>query len=432
MSNTELSVELTADQRAFWSGVDAFLADKEARMALLYGSAGTGKTQAIAMKSRSLVLPFALTAPTNQAVGVLAGKAGGGKHMTIHKAVGLTITTRGAEEILSDSPRGPAFRPDGRSLMIVDEASMIDSGLFTRVVAYMHNNPQSKVLFIGDAAQLPPVNETDSAVFKLKEEMSPYCWELREVVRQDGGPLLDYLCQMRDRLTEDSLVRTLPGTQKADTGSIFALDRSRLAQAAAHKFKQGEDTRILAWRNATVDQYNRQVRAMVVGETKTPFVVGEPAIVGSPIFDGEEIAFQTSTLVQVEDVARRRVKMAGEVFDAWDLRISDGYGMPVRTTFVSPENKFTVERHFSSEAARISRLSRRSQPNEWRKFWKERRKYGDVRWAYAMTVHKAQGTTFKSSIVDVTDIASNPDTRERNRLLYTAFSRPSDMLVYGV
>lgn len=426
-------MEFTEDQKKFFHGFDGFMKDKSARLSLLTGSAGTGKTYAVASRMSKMTVPVVLTAPTNQAVGVLAGKAGCSvEHMTLHRAIGLTIKTRGSEEVLTLNARGPAFKPEGDALMVVDESSMADSAIFKCLVEYLDQHANVKVLFVGDAAQLPPIGERQSVIFSMQDDIAPYVWQLREVVRQDGGPLLDTLCVLRDSLSHQDVRSLIPDTTRSETGSIFRIRRDQIVRAAVKKFGDGEDTRVLGWRNSVVDSYNMEIRKALRGDTKTPFVVGEPGIAGSPIFKGEEIAFQTSTTFEVEDVTMRRAKFFDEVVELWDLRISDGYEAPVRTTFVPPEFKSLVDRHFSNEASKITHMPRAKQSSAWTAFWKEKRKYGDVRWAYAMTVHKAQGTTFQSVIVDIGDMLMNPDIEERNRLVYTACSRPSDVLIYGV
>ena len=55
-------------------------------------------------------------------------------------------------------------------------------------------------------------------------------------------------------------------------------------------------------------------------------------------------------------------------------------------------------------------------------------KYADVKYNYALTVHKAQGSTFENAIVINCDISRIKDTLERNKLLYTAITRARNKL----
>ncbi len=55
--------------------------------------------------------------------------------------------------------------------------------------------------------------------------------------------------------------------------------------------------------------------------------------------------------------------------------------------------------------------------------------FADIKYNHAITVHKSQGSTYKSVIVNVGNIDRNPDSEERQRLLYTAVTRASDLVI---
>ena len=54
--------------------------------------------------------------------------------------------------------------------------------------------------------------------------------------------------------------------------------------------------------------------------------------------------------------------------------------------------------------------------------------YAEISFGYSITVHKAQGSTFKIVLVDVGDISENSNTEEVQKSLYTAAGRPSKNL----
>jgi ATP-dependent exoDNAse (exonuclease V) alpha subunit len=55
-------------------------------------------------------------------------------------------------------------------------------------------------------------------------------------------------------------------------------------------------------------------------------------------------------------------------------------------------------------------------------------KYADVKYNYALTVHKAQGSTFDNAIVINCDISRIKDVVDKNKLLYTAITRAKNKL----
>ena len=55
--------------------------------------------------------------------------------------------------------------------------------------------------------------------------------------------------------------------------------------------------------------------------------------------------------------------------------------------------------------------------------------FADLKYNHAMTVHKSQGSTFKQTIVDVGNIKLNRNKLELDRLLYTAVTRTSELLI---
>jgi exodeoxyribonuclease-5 len=66
--------------------------------------------------------------------------------------------------------------------------------------------------------------------------------------------------------------------------------------------------------------------------------------------------------------------------------------------------------------------------NAWVKYYKFMEKYADVKYNYALTVHKAQGSTFDNAIVINCDISRIKDVVDKNKLLYTAITRAKNKL----
>ena len=65
----------------------------------------------------------------------------------------------------------------------------------------------------------------------------------------------------------------------------------------------------------------------------------------------------------------------------------------------------------------------------WRDYYALNDRFAQVKYNHAITVHKAQGSTYKQAIVNVKNINFNKNESERQRLLYTAVTRASDLLI---
>ena len=64
----------------------------------------------------------------------------------------------------------------------------------------------------------------------------------------------------------------------------------------------------------------------------------------------------------------------------------------------------------------------------WMEFWDLRQQFHEVDYAYSLTVHKSQGSTFRDVFVDVRSMQANRNVVERNQLCYVAFTRAAKRL----
>jgi len=60
-------------------------------------------------------------------------------------------------------------------------------------------------------------------------------------------------------------------------------------------------------------------------------------------------------------------------------------------------------------------------------FFKEQ--FADIKYNHSITVHKSQGSTYRQAVLNIGDMMMNKNTEERTRLLYTAVTRSSDLVI---
>jgi len=408
--------------------MEAFLGNDE-KLYLLTGFAGTGKTamiQAMVQRlrdkgdGRSIVF----TAPTNKATKVLAKMVDrwglGIDCMTCCKLLGL-------KPVLDEVTGKQHFKPDydaenqveNYSLIVIDEASMVGAELWSLLVeAVSLLYCKTKLLFVGDVAQLPPVGERESLCFTEIYAQS----NLTEVVRY-GGSIGVLAEKIRNRIDYVKLPELETDVNEDRTVGIFVSSLSQWEQVLiqafkSDRYKQDPDyVRALAYTNKRVNALNAKIRAAIYGQSAPRFVMGERLMASSPVMIRETVVLANSAECEVLEVNEGR---SGD-WNVWFLGIKtdEGRHKLIEVLHGSDERKFQIKLKELAEAKR------------WREYWDLKKLFADLNYAYSCTIHKAQGSTFANAFVDVANCMVNQNIRERNQLLYVAFTRASDRLFLG-
>jgi AAA domain/UvrD-like helicase C-terminal domain len=289
LKNTFSTYNLTSGQNTLLDELDKFLSDNSTSF-LLKGYAGTGKT--FMMKGITDFLTetkrsFRIAAPTGRAAKVISQKT---KHKayTIHKTI---YSSKDLKEFkVKDEDGTETFKfyyelkhneDPKNTIYIIDEASMLSNvyseGEFFRfgsgfllkdLIKYINfdnNDHNKKIIFIGDNAQLPPVNMNFSPALDgnyLKENCNlvPSEFELTEVVRQkaDSG-ILHNATKLRQSLKANIFNQLDIETNFKD------ITKTRHEELLAKYLEAcdnaiDEETIIIAYSNSSVKEYNDFVR----------------------------------------------------------------------------------------------------------------------------------------------------------------------------
>lgn len=424
------SVKLTNDQEKAWSSFVRFFYDMpDEREFTLLGFAGCGKTFLV----RQLVEEFtdggwtvACTAPTNKAVQVLSRF---GKHnprlmfSTLHQYLGLKPRIdpdTGAETYERDPMKGPPTS----DLLVVDEASMVNSQLYGLVKQYLSHN--AKVLWVGDPAQLPPVGERDSPSLLLGTGS-----QLRQVVRY-GNAIERYVTKVRECAVNPDHPLPEPVPEHADEEGVFVRPRREWMAALIADFKSEayrKDpgyVRALAWRNKLVDWGNTVIHQQLYGADAKPFMPGQTLIAKTPVFREGVIVMSTSDECKVLTA----LPSSHHGLSCWQLSVELAYGQQESFYTLADEAKMHFELQLQQlKDAALAARDRDLRRQLWRRYYDHQRVFADLGPAYWSTVHKAQGSTFERAYVAGVDLMDNPNVSERNRMLYTAYTRASKQLV---
>lgn len=402
---------------------------------LLTGYSGTGKTFLVTKIIEELIakdkkLRIAITAPTNKAVRVLKNLSSISESHTqvsfntLHSLLGLkrTITYDGKEEF---TPIFGAQAIDDFHMVLVDEVSMLENKLYQMLVdsARMSN---IMLLFIGDRGQIPPVNGGESVLFTKGLENS---YNLTEIIRQaEGNPIIQLAQTVRKNLNfKRESVLDADGN-----GVIFLKIKTEIPLLNVYfnskNFKEDPNfVKVLAWTNSAVDYYNNNIRILIYGEGCRKLHVGEKMVCDKPIMDSKKrVMLNNNDEFEVISFEKKTEK-TGVLFKYYSVMIKC-HGLGYKIKILAEES----EAEYAEELERLKNVAKKAKPFNkkiaWLKYYNLMDKYAAVKYNYALTVHKSQGSTFDNAIVINCDIDRIRDRFEKNKLLYTAMTRAKNKL----
>jgi hypothetical protein len=187
------SAGLSADQQGADEAFASWLSAADGSPFLLSGHAGTGKTflsMRFLAQAEAAGLCWTVVAPTHKAVSVLRANLAASQltptwfPSTIHRLLRLNLKRRGDRELCEASEQ-TAGALEHLDLVLIDEASMLDSTVLELLLRCAHGF-RTRLVFVGDPAQLPPVGESASPVFQLARVRKA---ALGQVVRHQGPVL---------------------------------------------------------------------------------------------------------------------------------------------------------------------------------------------------------------------------------------------------
>lgn len=426
-------MELNPDQKAAVDRIVTGFLEEDLPGITLVGEGGTGKTTCVMTAVEQLQaagLKILLTAPTNKAVKQLEKSARRHKlsmnnvaFQTLHSALGLALLPSEERKYAARVSKG-VF--DLFDVVVVDEASML-----SKILLFDHLLPEArandvKVLFMGDDMQLPPVMEKDSKAFSIFDTV-----RLTKVERQAAGSEI---------LTLNGLLRTAIDNNTEFTppqlsSEVEVVQAAKFLQVVLEQFDENTDLdeqRVLAWRNRRVDDINAAIRRKIYGKNAARFEVGERVVTGAPIGNGESILLSTDEECLIRAVRESSVEDedSGETFRTW-LLVLEPIHADISQVFAHVLHESEEDRYWDrlNHLAEMAKKDHANSRRWWARYHKFKDLFSQLRYCYAITVHRAQGSTYRKVFVDVNDILGNTIRSERQRLLYVAFSRPSESLV---
>ena len=441
---------LLGDQPAAYEAIRLFFQLSGGGMYLLQGYAGTGKTY-MTREVSELVPPksgrIIVTAPTHKAVMVLRKGTWyrNVEFMTTYAALGLrqVINSDGTVSFKPDHSMG--FPADDYTHIIVDEASMTNDEIFDILVPLALEQGK-KILFVGDSMQIPPVGQKFAMPFD-KEVRKRYGIEvstLNTIIRQEeGSPVIDNATLIRSRIHAPTQILNSQAVEN-HLGGVYPISREKeqpffqsdiLPMYKSPMYERSIDyVKVIGWRNITVDSYNKQIREFIFGMNLPKIIKGDKLIADAPIVEAGRTLLNTNEEMEVVDVWINNEDMG-------EGAIIKYYYCQVRSYSMDKYNEFMIRiihedsEEFYKKILSLQAKLANSYPkgsfqarSAWIDYYKFIEHWHQVKYSYAITAHKSQGSTYENAYVLKWDIEMNRDVFERNRILYTACTRPSKNL----
>ena len=444
-----------------------FLTDRNPQVVMiLRGSAGTGKTSlsgAIVRTLQSIRQKVMLLAPTGRAAKVFSLNSGTPAY-TIHRRIYREKSFSGVDGQFNLNDN--LFTD---TLFMVDEASMVanmglggmsfGSGcLLDDLVHFVYQGRNDRLMLIGDKAQLPPVGEEESlalnAAMLQGYGLTVYECDLNEVLRQsEQSGILYNATMIRQMITHDDITQ-LPKIRFTGFSDIKPMPGAELIEALADSYHHVglDDTIVVTRSNKRANIFNQGIRNMVLDREEELSQGDILMIVKNNYYWMEEERKkmkEKDNQVPSNDIpaflangdrakvlkVRRRIDLYGFRFATLLLQFPD-YGnyeleatvlldtltseAPALTHEQQEQLFHQIEEDYQDVPLKADRMKAIRQDQFYNAL--------QVKFAYAVTCHKAQGGQWAHVYVDQGYMTDDMLTPDYIHWLYTAFTRATEML----
>lgn len=347
-----------------------------------------------------------MTAMTNQAAEVLA-EASQKSTQTIHSYLNLIVKdnyTTGETNLVKTSK----WDIKHNIILFIDECSMMDYKLLKLLRESVVN---CKIVFVGDAYQLPPIKETVSNIY---QENLPY-FELTQQMRNNNKEGITKLCQQTRATIQSGIFKDIP---VGLAGSHYLEAEQAEKEIITHFEHNQHNSIILTYTNNSAINYNQYIQELR-GNT-LPYTVGEFLVSNSTV----ELLHQrinTQQILKVLAVSQPEEFVVDEStsLPVYYLTLEGTYGsiykrvpVPMNTTYFTQ-----LVKYYKKQA-------------KWIPYFKLKNTIADLRQTDASTVHKAQGSTYNNVFIDLNDLGTCKVPNQFSRLLYVAISRARDNIFF--
>lgn len=416
------------------------------------GISGTGKTSlvgALVKTMDSLAQKSILLAPTGRAAKVFSLYAGHPAY-TIHKKIyrQKSFSNEMTNFSLNDNL-------NTHTLFIVDESSMISNDglsgssfgsgrLLDDLIQFVYSGTGCRLILMGDTAQLPPVGEEESPALSA-DILKGYGLEVQEigltqVVRQlENSGILWNATKLRRYIAEENFL-SLPKVRLKGFADIRILPGNELIDELNTCYGRDgmDETMVICRSNKRANLYNNGIRNTILDRE-------DELNSGDMLMIAKNNYFWTEKNKEIDFIANGDIAVVRRV-----RRTKELYGFRFAEVLLSfPDyNDFELEANLLLDTLHSESPALPKELND-KLFYSVLEDYADItikkermkkmkadpyynalqiKYAYAITCHKAQGGQWKNIFLDQGYITEENIGPDYFRWLYTAFTRATQTL----
>ena len=434
----------------------------------LQGFAGTGKTTCLNefLKNLPSHLKYSVvaTAPTHKAKKILS-KITGLTAYTIQKLLGLKPNTNiedfDINNVIFDKLSEPTIY--NYKVIVIDEFSMLNEDL-ANLLFKESEVSKTKILFIGDPYQIPPVGEKETVVLK-KVKNNVY---LKTVIRQQNtNPISNLLFNLREDITNytntflNDVKIPITNINKNTNEGYFILDKQEFLDKVVELFtsdayKINKDfVKFIAYRNSCISAWNQFIR-------KNFFNISDEDNINNPIIVGDNLMSYSNISINVPLYGLKTILTNSD-----DYVVKSVVNSSINDILVYETKLYNIDTDKSCEiyivnpkdynnfTVQLTKYLRNAkQFKQWKKFYDFKNKFillhdlstegeiltndatklvgKDLDYGYAITAHKSQGSTYENAIVNIVDINVQSNIYEKLRLINVAISRAKKQTILNL
>lgn len=424
----------------------------------LKGHAGTGKTYLLKKFIEVVVnKTFTITAPTHKALRVMESHLGI-KGVTLQSLHGLKPDVDMVGFDIDDLKFNAIGRPkmDNYSLVIIDESSMINTPLFN-LNRERATNQRVKILYVGDALQLPPVKERESKVFTDV----PLIVELTQIIRQkDSNPLLILFDLLRNDIvnnTSTCLSYIANNPSNIINGEGYKMVNINEYKTLILDYFRNEEfytnidfVRATGFTNKAISDWNHYIRENIFDTCGESIIIDDLITAYTTLVEEDNsVVITNSEDYTISQIRKYRNEYRLDVY-CIELKCASTGKLTKVLQILDHSEPSNIQHYMDLLTELRERAIQVGGKKGWFPYYKFKntilsmvnvevgRKHlsRELDYGYSLTVHKLQGSTFKNIFIDGNDIC-NPiskwgkpyptELNLRNRLLYVALSRATNI-----